>query len=192
VIYRCQDLDKILRLVGEEFAVLPADTLYSLSIGINSPKAYRIYEIKGRGRDTPVPVGVLDKKMLQEYGEVNSFVSRIISYEWHYLVTMVLWNRNVPRSISGEKVGFRIPKTNVLKKIMENVGPITLTSANRHGGKNPVTVLDAYSQLGDDVKIYLDCGPCTGVPSTVVDLTGEKPILIREGAVPFKSIEAIL
>jgi len=188
VIYRCIDVEKFMRKIKNEFAVLPADTLYSLSISIHSERAPEIYVIKGRGKEIPVPVGVHDENMLDEYGEINELVQKILSKDWHYLVTMVLFNKKVPSGISGEKVGFRIPKNPILKKIIGSIGPITLTSANRHGGRNPVTVMDAYEELGESIKIYVDCGPCSGIPSTVVDLTEKRPILIREGAVPFSWI----
>ena len=188
MIFKCGELEKIVRRIKDEFAVLPADTLYSLSIGVFSNKAEEIYRIKGRGKEIPIPIGVLDKNMMEEYVEVNSKVIKILNNDWSYLVTFILWNKNIPKTIVGEKVGVRIPKNDILKNVMKVVGPITLTSANKHGGKNPITINDADEALGDLVNIYLDCGPCLGIPSTVVDLTGDKPILIREGAIPFTKI----
>lgn len=186
MIYRCDDVDRIAPFVREEFAVLPADTLYALSISIFSKNSKNIYSIKGRPMAVPVPVGVYDIKMLEEIAVPNEMVLKILDKDWGYLVTVILKNRSVPRDIAGETVGIRIPKNEKIRDVIKTVGPITLTSANLHGGKNPVTVQDAYSQLGERVRFYLDCGACSGIPSTVVDLTAKMPKLIREGAVPFE------
>lgn len=186
MIYRCDDVDRIAPFVKEEFAVLPADTLYALSISIFSENSKNIYSIKGRSMAVPVPVGVYDIKMLEEIAISNEIVLKILNKDWSYLVTVILKNRSVPRDIAGETVGIRIPKNEKIREVIKTVGPITLTSANLHGGKNPVTVQDAYSQLGERVRFYLDCGACSGIPSTVVDLTSSMPKLIRKGAVPFE------
>jgi len=188
LIYKCFELEKIAPMVKFNFAVLPADTLYALSINIYSDKSKDIYTIKGRSESIPVPVGVKDINMLEEIAEPVDFVYKILKEDWSYLITIVLKNKKVPKYIAGDTVGIRIPKNEQIKKIMEYAGPITLTSANLHGGKNPVTVLDSYEQLKDKVDIYLDCGPCSGIPSTVIDLTGKTPRLIREGAIPFNRV----
>ncbi|MGC8565077.1 MAG: L-threonylcarbamoyladenylate synthase [Thermoplasmata archaeon] len=185
MIYKCDYADKIADYVRDDFAVLPADTLYALSISIFSENSKRIYSLKGRSSSIPVPVGVYDLESLEKIAFINDFLNKILSRDWSYLVTVVLKNRSVPEHIAGETVGIRIPRNEIIKKIIKRVGPVTLTSANLHGGKNPINVIDSYEQLGDKIKYYLDCGPCSGIPSTVVDLTKEEPKLIREGAIPF-------
>ncbi len=173
-------------MVRDEFAVLPADTLYSLSISIFAKNSKNIFAIKGRSKNIPVPIGVKDIHMLEEIAEPVDLLYKILQKDWSYLITVVLKNKKVPEYLATDTVGIRIPRNVYIKKVIEEVGPITITSANLHGGKNPVSVNDAISQLKDLVNIYLDCGPCIGIPSTVIDLTDEMPKLIRSGAIPFE------
>ena len=193
VIYKCNDIniEDLSEYLKHDFAVIPADTLYALSIWVFSDKAEKIYEIKGRKKDVPVPVALSDFNNIQDYVYPHPLVEKIIKEDWGYLVTFVLKNKKIPYNLVGETVGIRFPKNEIIRKIVKKIGPITITSANKHGGKNPVNVLDAYSQLGETIKIYVDCGSCLGRPSTVIDLTSKKPRLIREGAVPFKKVMEI-
>ncbi len=190
VIYQCNNvnIDYLSEYLKDDFAVIPADTLYALSIWVYSENAEKIYEIKGRKKDVPVPVGLADPSTIEEYVHSHPLVEKVLRMEWGYLVTFVLKNKKIPEKLVGETVGIRFPRNNIIKKIIEKIGPVTITSANKHGGKNPVYIMDAYSQLGETVKIYVDCGSALGIPSTVIDLTSNMPRLIREGAIPFKKV----
>ncbi len=193
VIYKCNDVnaDDLSEYLKHDFAVIPADSLYALSIWVFSENAEKIYEIKGRDKDVRVPVALADPCKIEDYAQSNPLVEKVMKKEWGYLVTFVLKNKKIPKNLVGETVGIRFPKNEIIRKIIEKIGPITITSANKHRGKNPVTVMDAYSQFGESVKIYVDCGSCMGIPSTVIDLTSDIPKLIRAGAVPFKKVMEI-
>ena len=87
----------------------------------------------------------------------------------------------------------RMPLHPVALDLLRLVGPMAVSSANRSGSPPATTAADAHAQLGDDVAVYLDGGPSPiGVASTVVDLTGDVPRVLREGAVPLDRLRDVV
>jgi L-threonylcarbamoyladenylate synthase len=87
--------------------------------------------------------------------------------------------------VANEKVGIRIPANDLAIELASN-GPITATSANLHGGKEPITIEIAKKQLGNEVSIYLDCGKLPGGKSTIYDIAKGK--ILREGIISEREI----
>jgi tRNA A37 threonylcarbamoyladenosine synthetase subunit TsaC/SUA5/YrdC len=84
-----------------------------------------------------------------------------------------------------DTVGVRCPASDVVRELASRIGPLATTSANRHGEPTPASALGVAAVFGDDeVAVVVDGGVCSGEPSTVVDVTGESPVVLREGAVP--------
>jgi hypothetical protein len=76
--------------------------------------------------------------------------------------------------------------------VLKQTGPLAVSSANRHGHPSAVTVDEAEQQLGEAVSVYLDGGPCAdNVPSTILDLTGAIPTLLRAGAIPVDRLRTV-
>ncbi|MCA1814001.1 MAG: L-threonylcarbamoyladenylate synthase, partial [Halobacteriales archaeon] len=97
----------------------------------------------------------------------------------------------VPDELRGGErgLGVRVPAHPVARELARRFGPITCTSANLHSAKDPRTAAEARQHLGGAASLYLEAGPCTGAPSTVVDLTASPPRIVREGALPRKELE---
>lgn len=181
-----------------QLVVLPTDTVYGLgSDAFSATGVATVLRAKGRGRDMPVPV------LVGSWSTVDGLVlgvprdaRALIEAFWPGGLSIVL--RNAP-SLAwdlGETRGtvmLRMPLHPVALELLREVGPMAVSSANRSGQPPATTVDEARDQLGGDVSVYLDGGPVTAaVASTIVDLTGDEPLVLREGAVSVAEVGEVL
>jgi L-threonylcarbamoyladenylate synthase len=168
----------------------PTDTVYGLGACINLPQAVeRVYDIKGRAKNMPLPLLLADKSQIEEVAEVVPPIARLLAEK--FLpggLTMVLFkSKSVPDIVSGggKTVAIRIPAHPVPLALARGVGtPIIGTSANLSGQPSALTAEEVYTQLDGRVDLIIDGGRCPGGrESTIVDLTGKTPIVLREGAI---------
>ncbi len=171
--------------------VFPTDTVYGLGCRIDDEGAVRrIYEIKGRPPTEPLPVLLADPIQVQTYARsVNAAAQRLMSRFWPGALTLVfLRSDRIPLAVAGggETVGLRVPAHPIPRALARAMLiPIVGTSANSHGMPAPVTAQLAVWDLGDRVDLVLDGGRATlARESTVVDVTGSVPRLVRQGAIP--------
>jgi L-threonylcarbamoyladenylate synthase len=178
--------------------VVPTDTVYGIGADAFSSSAVRsLLEAKNRGPD--MPVGVLVGSWSTVDGLVLSVprhARMLIEAFWPGDLSIVLphapslaWDLGR----SNGTVMLRMPLHPVAIELLREVGPMAVSSANRSGHPPAATAGEARDQLGESVAVYLDGGP-TGdpVPSTIVDLTGDTPVVLREGAVSLAEVaEAI-
>jgi tRNA threonylcarbamoyl adenosine modification protein (Sua5/YciO/YrdC/YwlC family) len=117
---------------------------------------------------------------------VPPLAAELAAAHWPGPLTMVLRRRPGLGWRLGEPtdtIGVRCPDHDLVRALAARVGPLATTSANRHGLPTPSSALEAAGQLLGPVDLVLDGGPLYGTPSTVVDLTGEAPRVLRQGAV---------
>jgi translation factor SUA5 len=202
-VFDCRDAEQLLpgmrharQAVGRgELIVLPTDTVYGIGADAFSPAAVaRLLEAKGRGRQSPPPVlvaGIATMRAL--VAEVPEPVERLVEEFWPGGLTIVLpaqpslsWDLGD----TGGTVAVRMPAERIALELLEECGPLAVSSANLTGRAAAIDVSSARSMLGDSVAVYLDGGPSeTGVASTIVDATGllagvGRPVrVLREGAV---------
>ena len=172
-----------------DLVVLPTDTVYGVGADAFSPNAVkRLLAAKGRERDVPVPV------LVGSWRTVNGLVESLpdtakdlIAAFWPGPLTLVLRQGSGLTWDLGETKGtvaVRMPLHPVAIELLTETGPLAVSSANKHGQIAPVTVAEAVEQLGEAVAVYLDGGPTEDrTPSTIIDLTGAEPRLLREGAI---------
>jgi L-threonylcarbamoyladenylate synthase len=172
-----------------QLVVLPTDTLYGLAADAFYPSAVTaLLAAKGRGRDMPPPVLVGTVRAASALiDDLGPYGKDLIDEFWPGGLTIVC---RASRSLSwdlGETrgtVAVRMPLHPVALDLLKETGPLAVSSANRTGSPPATTAAGAQEQLGDAVSVYLDGGPCTtDIPSTIVDLTGSVPKLLRAGAV---------
>ncbi|GAA1529581.1 tRNA threonylcarbamoyl adenosine modification protein (Sua5/YciO/YrdC/YwlC family) [Microbacterium ginsengiterrae] len=167
-----------------ELIVLPTDTVYGVAADAFTPAAVqRLLEAKGRGRNQPPPVLVAGQSALQALvEEVPEPVQRLVDAFWPGGLTIVLPAQPSLSWDLGDTLGtvaVRMPDQRVALELLEETGPLAVSSANLTGRDAAVTAEGAQNMLGDSVAVYLDGGPSrTGVASTIIDATS----LVRRGA----------
>jgi len=174
-----------------QLVVMPTDTLYGIAAEAFDPVAVdRLLAAKGQGRNMPPPVMVGTVRaaiaLVQELTEMGK---DLIDEFWPGPLTLIF--RSSPTLVwdIGETqgtVGVRMPLHHVALSLLKKTGPLVVTSARYAAAEAaPTSVEAAEEQLGESVAVYLDGGPCTGeAPSTIVDLTGSVPRLLRPGVIP--------
>jgi tRNA threonylcarbamoyl adenosine modification protein (Sua5/YciO/YrdC/YwlC family) len=181
-----------------ELAVLPTDTVYGVAADAFTPEAVTaLLAAKGRGRQMPPPVLVGSRRAAFALVEdVSASGNDLIDEFWPGGLTLVLRSaRSLVWDLGDTKgtVAVRMPMQPVALDLLREAGPLAVSSANLTGSVAAATAADAQSQLGDAVSVYLDDGPCTAdVPSTIVDLTGPVPRLLRRGVIPVRRLREVV
>jgi len=178
--------------------VMPTDTVYGIGADAFNAAAVRaLLAAKGRGPDMPVPVLVgswstIDGLVLQ----VTPTARILIEAFWPGGLSLVLQHAPSLAWDLGDTAGtvmVRMPLHPVALDLLRTVGPMAVSSANRSGQPPATTAEQAREQLGMDVAVYLDGGVApVGVASTIVDLTGEVPRVLRQGAVTLERLRAVV
>ncbi len=177
--------------------VLPTDTLYGLGADAFSPEAIsRLLAAKARGRNMPPPVLVGSVRAATALAEsLGAFGQDLIDEFWPGPLTLVLRASSTLKWDLGDTngtVAIRMPLHPVALELLRRTGPLAVSSANRTGVATGPTAADAEAQLGDAVDVYLDGGPCTdSVASTIVDLTGSMPRILRTGAITVDQLRKV-
>ena len=177
--------------------VYPTDTVYGLGCNpFDTNAVNRVFEVKGR-TGKPLPVLAYSIKDAQKIATFNQKALKIAKAFWPGSVTLILPKKpELPNIVTCNRnsVGVRVPNHEVaLELIRLSNGLLIGTSANKTGEAPPKTPEEAIKQLGERVDIVLDGGAVpVGTPSTVVDLTAEKPVIIREGPIRLKSVLKVL
>lgn len=187
-----------------ELIVMPTDTVYGVAADAFSPAAVqRLLDAKGRGRQSPPPVlvpGLTTVRALVT--EVPEPIERLLAAHWPGGLTVVLpaqpslaWDLGD----TGGTVAVRMPAHRLALELLEETGPLAVSSANLTGHAAAVDVSQAMRMLGELVAVFLDDGPSTtGVPSTIIDATGiahgaeGRVRVLREGVIDRAALRAVL
>jgi L-threonylcarbamoyladenylate synthase len=164
-----------------EAVILPTDTVYGLCAA--PAHAARLAELKERPGSMPVALICADVARLLEL--VPEAAAHVGMLPGPY--TLILPNPagRLPELGGGETIGIRVPVLpGAAAEIVGQVGAVAATSANRHGGADPRRLEDVPPELRRACAAEVDGGELPGTPSTVVDLSGPEPRIVREGAVP--------
>ena len=169
--------------------VLPTDTVYGIGADAFRPSAVQsLLAAKGRDRDMPPPVLVGSVRAASALVEdLGPYGQELIDEFWPGGLTVVCRaSRSLKWDLGESKgtVAVRMPQHPVALELLAETGPMAVSSANLTGHPPAMTAADAREEFGDAVEVYLDGGRCeTDIPSTIVDLTGDMPRLLRGGAV---------
>lgn len=174
-------------LKGGALVVYPTDTLYGLGADPYDDAAVRrLYRVKRRPRSEPVSLVVADmveaERLAHLVGPGRRLWKTFLPGPLTLLLPMKPEAPPPPVTRDGV-VGLRCPNQAIPRALADEFGPITTTSANRHGAPAPRQAEEAVAQFGTEVDLYIDAGPSPyGLPSTVVDLSVDPPTVKREGA----------
>jgi L-threonylcarbamoyladenylate synthase len=180
-----------------ELVVIPTDTVYGVAADAFTPSAVEaLLSAKGRDRAMPVPVLVASPEMLDALvDQLPASARALIDEFWPGALTVVVrhtahlaWDLGETRGT----VAVRMPNHEVARELIAQTGPLAVSSANRTGNLAPATMLDARLQLGATIAVYLDGGPSgESVPSTIVDVTADRPRVLRAGAIDVERLREI-
>jgi len=194
--------DGLLEVGGEIVArgglvVVPTDTVYGIGCDpFNASAVDTLFRAKGRGRDLPLPVLVHGwRQAVGLVDEVTEQAKALIAAWWPGPLSIVLreaagigWDLGTSRGT----VMVRMPKQTFTLALIQRTGPLAVSSANRSGLPTPDAMPGIVEQLGAEVGVFFDAGPAGGPTSTIVDLTGPLPRLLRRGAIPDEEIQRVL
>ena len=178
--------------------VLPTDTVYGIGCdAFNNDAVAKLLATKRRGPDMPVPVLVGSWSTIQ--GLVREFsdtAKTLVEAFWPGGLSIVVpeapslpWNLGDTRGT----VLLRMPNQPLAIELLREVGPMAVSSANLTGNQPPETASAARQQFGNAVPVYLDGGRSTlGEPSTIIDISGPRPVILRQGAVSAERIGEVL
>jgi L-threonylcarbamoyladenylate synthase len=182
-------------------AVFPTDTLYGLGCNaLDSSAVARVFDIKHRSYVRALPMLVRDITWARELAYITPEQERVIEQFWPGKVTFVLPRRSLVPAVmcgGGQTVGIRAPDYPFLQAFLRHFGyPLTGTSANVIGSEptsDAVHIASAFAATAPQPDVILDAGPLPdSLPSTVVDLSGRIPRILRQGAVRADKILALL
>jgi len=205
-LYDCSDpdaraagLDAAASAIGRgELVLLPTDTVYGVAADAFTPSAViALLAAKNRGRTMPVPVLIGEASTLAGLVvDPPEVANQLAQAFWPGGLTLVVehapslaWDLGDTRGT----VAVRMPLHPVALEVLREVGPMAVTTANKVGGPPPTTAEEARDQLEYAVRIYLEAVPAAEpAPSTIVDVTGEVPRVLRAGAIPLEKLRDVV
>ena len=175
---------------GEPVAV-PTDTVYGLAAdAADADAVHRLFELKGRPAERRIAVLVADQSSAESLVLLTPQARRLAQCYWPGPLTLVADRApGAPSHLGGDAtIGVRVPDDEVVRAIAASHGPLAVTSANLHGAPTPSTAA-GVAELFPTLSLAIDAGPRPGASSTVVDVTGTTPVVLREGPI---SLDAVL
>jgi tRNA threonylcarbamoyl adenosine modification protein (Sua5/YciO/YrdC/YwlC family) len=195
---RAEGLKAAAEAVGNgKLVVLPTDTVYGVGTDAFTPSAVAaLLNAKGRGRDMPVPVLIGSTRTLDGIATGIPDVARdLVSAFWPGALTVVCKQQPSLRWDLGDArgtVAIRMPMDPVALELLRTTGPMAVSSANISGRPPANDALEARTQFGELVEVYLDAGPAASeLPSSIVDVTSGTPRLLRPGAISLDELRSI-
>lgn len=185
-------------LKGGRLVVLPTDTVYGVGADAFDGEAVAaLLAAKGRGRNMPVPVLVGSWHTIEGLVySVSPSAQELIHAFWPGALSLVVRQAPSLRWDLGDADGtvmLRMPLHPVAIELLREVGPMAVSSANRSGRPAATTAAEAQEQLGERVEVYLDAGPAAQqAASTIVDLTGKHPRVLRQGPISAEALAEVL
>ncbi|MEI8163297.1 MAG: L-threonylcarbamoyladenylate synthase [Betaproteobacteria bacterium] len=182
-----------------ELVAFPTETVYGLGADAGNPAAVaKIFAAKGRPADHPLIVHLPHSSHLERWAvDIPAAAGKLAAAFWPGPLTLILKRHPaVPDAVTGgqDTVGLRVPDHPLaLQLLREFGGGVAAPSANRFGRISPTTAAHVREELGESVALILDGGPCAvGIESTILDLSGSEPRILRPGMLDETSIGAVL
>jgi len=178
-------------LAAGDVVVIPTDTVYGLACDPENEEAVRrLSELKRRAREQPIAlvaasVEALVARVPELAGRSERLARALLPGPYTLVVPNPAHRLRWLAGSRGDTIGVRVPAaTGPGAAVLASVGAVAATSANLHGGPDPRRLQDVPAALRRAARALVDGGELPGAPSTVVDLTGPEPRVLREGAVP--------
>lgn len=174
----------------------PTDTVYGLGAAyLDEQAVLHIYSAKARSPEKAIPILMASADQMGLVCRNPGGQAQILARRfWPGPLTIVVPKHpRVPRVVALDTVGLRVPDHAVARDLILQAGPLAVTSANISGGENPVSATQVVEQLDGRIDLILDGGVTAGgIPSTVVDCTGDQPVIVRPGPLSLDDLRAAL
>jgi L-threonylcarbamoyladenylate synthase len=175
----------------------PTDTVYGLgALAFDNDAIHSIYKAKDRPIEKAIPILIGDLSELDQVAaNIPDMTLRFAARFWPGPLTCIVPKKQtLPLAVSATPtVAVRIPDHVDALALLRAAGPMAVTSANISGGTNPTSAQEVYQQLNGSIPLILDAGKTPGgVPSTLVDCTGNIPVILREGPISLDELMAVL
>jgi L-threonylcarbamoyladenylate synthase len=178
---------------------LPTDTVYGIAVALETPGGIeRLFQVKQRPPDKGIMLLLDDAAQAATIGVMGTAAAALADAFWPGGLAVIVPRRPevpLPAALTGgaPTIGLRVPDHDAPRALARGVGPLPTTSANVSGLPEARDAAGILDQLGDGVDLILDGGPAHGGPaSTVVDCTGARPVILREGAIPTSQLARVL
>lgn len=187
---------EILRSGG--LVAFPTETVYGLGAnGLNADAVKSIYEAKGRPSDNPLILHITSLEQAEQIAELNENAIKLARRFWPGPMTVVLPKKSiVPERVTGglNTVAVRMPSNDTARMLINAAGvPIAAPSANISGKPSPTTAKDVARDMDGKIPIIIDGGDCDiGIESTVIDLAGDVPMILRPGGITLDMVREVL
>lgn len=186
-------------IIKGNLVIFPTETVYGIGSDAADAKAVKkIYEAKGRPSNNPLIAHIWDYSQLEAIvSEIPEKAKALMEAYWPGPLTIVFKsNGALPDIVSGglDTIAVRMPSSPYARELLKRSGKIIVApSANLSGKPSGTTALDCYEDFNGRVGIILDGGECeVGLESTVISLTGDKPVLLRPGGITLEMLEAVI
>ncbi|BDF59606.1 threonylcarbamoyl-AMP synthase [Christensenellaceae bacterium] len=203
-VFAAKDFEGAIREGADELkrgglVVMPTETVYGLGANAFSAEAVKnIFLAKGRPQDNPLIVHIADAAQVKDVAkEVSATARALMKAFWPGPISIIVKKSDaIPSEVSAglETVAVRMPDNDIARGIIALAGvPVAAPSANTSGRPSPTLAMHAYEDLCGRVPLIIDGGPCAvGVESTVVDATGDVPVILRPGDItPEMIVQAV-
>ena len=181
-----------------ELAVLPTDTVYGIGADAFTPHAITaLHHARGATNRVPPPVLIGSRHTLDGLTYSLTTAARELA-DAFWPGALTLYVEHTPSlqwdlGETGGNVAVRMPLHPVALEVLREVGPMAVTTANKVGQTAPTTAEEARDQLEYAVRVYLEAGPALDpAPSTIIDVTGEVPRVLRAGAIPLEKLRDVV
>ena len=184
-------------LQSGDIVAFPTDTVYGVgSLAFDNAAIESIYTAKDRPIEKAIPILIGDMSDLDKVaGNIPEMALRFAARFWPGPLTCIVPKQpTLPAAVSATPtVAVRIPDHPDALTLLRAAGPMAVTSANISGGENPTTAQEVFDQLKGRIPLILDGGKTPGgIPSTLVDCTGESPKILREGPLSLENLISAL
>lgn len=187
------------RLKQGELVAIPTETVYGLAADATLPAAVaRIFALKGRPADHPLIVHLGHPAQVSDWArDVPAVVTDLAEAFWPGPLTLILKRGRLASDwVTGgaDTVGLRIPRHPLTLALLErHGGALAAPSANRYGRISPTTAAHVRAEFGRELPLVLDGGPCPiGIESTILDLSGDRPRILRPGSIDARALARVL